>query len=335
MMANSVMTPEAFFEELKLDPVQRYAFVLGNGINYYLRNSVVSWKELLDNFIRVNKDSLEELSFASQSKDVTNTEIVNLIEVFADKELGAGNPAAAMRKKLMAFLKERLSFKAPGECALLDAAWGKHHILTTNFDESIEKYISRSIKRRLKGCEAKARNKEENVHSNNGDYPWNRFWGLKDCPKERSPLDHHNTIWHIHGKLDNKTSCSVLFSLTRYVNAIKRVELWKMASPEKWPGRNTWVNIFYNEPLIIAGLGLENQEVFLRTLLIERNRHWKKQKKDGKIKKEPKSFYLVRKTDDDKKATDGRAFLRALGFEVVEFESTEDLYNNNNWKVER
>ena len=119
MDTRDTLTPEEFFKELRLNPKQRYAFVLGHGINYYLRNNVTSWKELLDKFIKGN---LEELSFISQEKDIANTETANLIEFFADEEIKSGKPAAKMRDKLMCYLDERLNNDGPDQCALLDAA---------------------------------------------------------------------------------------------------------------------------------------------------------------------------------------------------------------------
>lgn len=316
-----VMCPEAFFEELKHKPQKRYAFVLGNGINYHLGNNAVSWNELLGNFIREHHN---EFASILNGKDIANTEVVNLLEFLIEGDSDDKKDSAEKRNELMDFLNEHLNFCERKKSAMLDRAWEKHHILTTNFDGNIEEYIASATGRRTKRCRAEAGNDAEKVNSN-GFYPWNRFWGWADCPKEKDPLDHHNTIWHIHGKTDTTSSLSVLFSLTRYVKAIKRVVEWKQPSEPNWPGRNTWVNIFYNAPLIIAGLGLTNQEVFLRTLLIERKRYWKK--KGG----EPQSYYLVRKSADGKEESDGRMFLRALGFKVVEFDNAEELYDSKNW----
>ena len=319
------MTSEEFFKEFKRKTERRYAFLLGNGINYYFKDDAVSWNGLLLKFFDANHGGFDLI----KDKDITSPEAANLLELLIDNNPADKGNAAATRRRLMDFLKESLNATGPRKCALLDAAWEKHHILTTNFDESIEKYIARSIKKRTRRCMAEARDEKEAVN-HNGYYPWHRFWGLDDCPKESSPLDHPHAIWHIHGKLDGRSSASVLFSLTRYVNAIKRIKQWGLPADKNWSGRNTWVNIFYNEPLIVAGLGLTNQEVFLRTLLIERKRYWKRQENNGK--EEPQSYYLVRK-DIGKAESDGRAFLRALGFRIVEFDNTEDLYNNAQWTM--
>ena len=315
------MTPEEFFEEIKRGARQRYAFVLGNGINYHLKNSAVSWNDLLEEFLE-RKPSVK-IDF-TRDKGVTSPEAANLLELMIDIDAGGKSRAAAVRKELMRFLKERLDSDAPKRCALLDAAWEKHHILTTNFDENIEKYIGKSNDMELVSHKTPASPAAKGKRGGNS-YLWNSFWGAANCPEVSDSGDLHNDIWHIHGKLDDRSSPTVLFSLTRYVNAIKQVEQWGLASEPNWPGRNTWVNIFYNLPLIVAGLGLTDQEVFLRTLLIERKRHWRK----SEGKKEPQSYYLVRK--DDKPESDGRLFLRALGFKVVEFDNSEDLYNNKNW----
>lgn len=323
IVEKDAMSPEAFFKEFKHTPQKRYAFVLGNGINYYLRNNAISWNELLKNFIQAH---FNELPSVLSGDGIASTEIVNLLEFLGKDDSDGKNGTAQTRKLMMNFLNKQLNSCECKKSTMLDSAWKEHHILTTNFDGNIEKYIAHSIGKRTKRCRAKAGNDAEEMNSN-GFYPWNRFWGLADCPKGKDPLNHHNTIWHIHGKTDAKSSLSVLFSLTRYVKAIKRFEEWKLPSEPNWPGRNTWVNIFCNSPLIIAGLGLTQQEIFLRTLLIERKRHWNRIKK-----KEPQSYYLVLKNIEPEK--DGRAFLRFLGFKIVEFDSPDALYNHKNWQTQ-
>ena len=52
--------------------------------------------------------------------------------------------------------------------------------------------------------------------------------------------------------------------------------LFSGKSPDNWLGKNTWVHIIFNSPLLIFGLALEENEVFLRWLLIERARYFKK-----------------------------------------------------------
>lgn len=44
----------------------------------------------------------------------------------------------------------------------------------------------------------------------------------------------------------------------------------------EWDGAASWLHIVFNSPLLIFGLGLEENEVFFRWLLIERARYFKK-----------------------------------------------------------
>ena len=43
-----------------------------------------------------------------------------------------------------------------------------------------------------------------------------------------------------------------------------------------WDGARTWVHLMFNKPLLIFGLGLTETEVFLRWLLIERARYFRR-----------------------------------------------------------
>lgn len=328
-MNNTIIAQETFFEELKYQDNKTYAFLLGNGINYFIGNNTLSWNDLLGDFISKNFDFFK---YKPNDGDISNTEVVNLIELLVDRKKDGHDPISWIRQNLMQRLDETLNFDCTKRCSMLDTAWGHHHILTTNFDENIEKYINNYYNVKLQYHDVKPTTGSKEITSHEW-YLWNRFCGEKDCPSYSHLFQHHHAIWHIHGKLNNKSSRTVLFSLIRYINAIKQVEKWGSASDSNWPGRNTWVNIFYNEPLIIAGLRLTNQEVFLRALLIERKRYWKKLVNEKKQDKEPQSYYLVRKHSDAEKETDGRMFLRALGFKIVEFENAEEMYDNQNWNI--
>jgi hypothetical protein len=43
-----------------------------------------------------------------------------------------------------------------------------------------------------------------------------------------------------------------------------------------WQGSGSWLHVVFNAPLLIFGLTLDQDEVFLRWLLIERARYFKK-----------------------------------------------------------
>ena len=75
----------------------------------------------------------------------------------------------------------------------------------------------------------------------------------------------------MHGSIDKWQS--IILSLTRYIGAIhKTSELLKTESPQSsdWIGATTWLKLFFTKPLIIVGLALDPQELFLRWLLLQR-----------------------------------------------------------------
>jgi len=90
-----------------------------------------------------------------------------------------------------------------------------------------------------------------------------------------------------------------------------------------WQGHNTWLHVVFNSPLLIFGLKLEENEVFLRWLLIERARYFKK------FPDRKKSAWYVRKSDDK---DDGKFFfLKGVGIELVTVDSYNQIYGQNVW----
>ena len=89
-----------------------------------------------------------------------------------------------------------------------------------------------------------------------------------------------------------------------------------------WRGFKTWLHIIFNKSLFIFGLGLEENEVFLRWLLIERIKYFK-QFPDRKHK----GWYISKKEDNAGK----KFFLERVGFEIIEVDDYSDIYENI-WK---
>ena len=85
-------------------------------------------------------------------------------------------------------------------------------------------------------------------------------------------------IWHINGM--SKYVHSVWLSLSHYMGSVyqarKMLYLNKPAlfarnkNGDLWTGQNTWLEAFFKNDLLIFGIGLYKEEVFLRWLLIER-----------------------------------------------------------------
>ena len=83
------------------------------------------------------------------------------------------------------------------------------------------------------------------------------------------------------------------------------------------------MHIVFNNPLLIFGLGLNENEVFLRWLLIERARYFRK----FPDRKKP-AWYVH--TDDLKNS--GKAFfLEGVGIQMIESNDYDEIYGPHTW----
>ena len=91
-----------------------------------------------------------------------------------------------------------------------------------------------------------------------------------------------------------------------------------------WSGCNTWLHIVFNKSLLILGLGLDENETFLRWLLIERCKYFRKYPE-----RKHKGWYVCKKSGDEHEIQTEkgkRFFLEKIGFEVIEVDSYDDIY---------
>jgi hypothetical protein len=90
----------------------------------------------------------------------------------------------------------------------------------------------------------------------------------------------------------------------------------------RWKGRTTWLHIIFNKSLFIFGLGLKQNETFLRWLLIERKKYFKRFPD-----REKKGWYIDTKLNI-KNDMGKRIFLKYAGFEIIDVESYNDIYRH-------
>ena len=122
---------------------------------------------------------------------------------------------------------------------------------------------------------------------------------------------------------------SIKLSLSDYINQTARArkfihsddKLMDFDNKNKpfWNGINTWLHIFFNTDLCILGLGLDVNETFLRWLMIERERYFRKfpeRRKEG--------WYLYSR--EDKMEEGKRLFLQSTGFNEIKLKSREEVY---------
>jgi hypothetical protein len=125
---------------------------------------------------------------------------------------------------------------------------------------------------------------------------------------------------------------SIRLGLSHYMGSVERARSWFQRSGTRlfgatditaWPGAGTWLQIFMHKPLLIFGLGLLENEVFLRWLLIERARYFLKFPMRGR-----QAWYVHTGPSLDP----GRdLFLRGVGVEPCLVPSFDDIYGATTW----
>lgn len=184
-------------------------------------------------------------------------------------------------------------------------------ILTTNFDT----YISDSVG-------ATQRILRQGQYKFTDFYPWNMYHSNKEL---NSPLEDF-AVWHINGVKSHPRS--IKLGLSDYMGCVERArrmiqgqnlnEYFDGKYQMNWKGYNTWLHIIFNKDLFIFGLKLEENEVFLRWLLIQRAKYCKM------YNKPLKGWYIGMKDKDIKKGK--RFFLEQLGIQVIEIDNYNMLY---------
>lgn len=179
-------------------------------------------------------------------------------------------------------------------------------ILTTNFDT----YMSSSLNLEKK----KMGSKFTDI------YPWNVYYSDIQLSTPVSGFG----IWHINGVIDYPRS--IRFALSDYMGCVERArnmihsknmnDFFDGKNQESWIGYHTWLHIVFNEPLFIFGLALDENEVFLRWLLIQRAKYSKM------YNRELKGWFV------DKGISEGKqVFLGTLGFTVINITDYDELYD--------
>lgn len=184
-------------------------------------------------------------------------------------------------------------------------------ILTTNFDT----YISDSLRLERYILSPKAGQYRFTYF-----YPWNVYYGNR---KLLNPLDGFG-IWHINGMTAYPKS--IRLGLSDYMGCVERArkmiqgdnlnEYFTGKNQSYWAGYNTWIHIVFNKPLFIFGLSLEENEVFLRWLLIQRAKYCRMYNKPFK------GWFVTGQEESQGK----QFFLKHLGFEVIKISDYNILY---------
>lgn len=282
------------------------ALVIGNGINRYgSAPTTNSWNELLitlaNRFLGTKNKKIPQ--------GIALTEFYDLL----DLKVSPRESGKSMQLKFCNLMQGWI----PHKHHIQIVSWAKRAkcpLLTTNFEKVLGDAGDCKLLRTRKG-------------GFTDFYPWETYYGIEEFDDPCAGFG----IWHINGMEHYKRS--IRLGLTHYMGSVERARSWFHKGNEKklfsgknegdWPGAGSWLHVVFNKPLLFFGLGLEENEVFLRWLLIERARYFQR------FPKRKKDAWYVH-TDE----TDGSGklfFLGGVGIEPVRVRSYDEIYGEKTW----
>jgi len=285
---------------------QRAALLIGNGVNRYGEQSARnSWDDLLLGLAARYMPSPTR----SIPQGVSTTEFYDLLEIATRTSTASG----ALQDEFCAPMRNW----APDSQHRAIVGWAKRHaapILTTNFDGLLTSAANATMKA-VPGL------------AFTDFYPWDRYFGLDQLARPDSGFG----IWHINGTATYKRS--IRLGLTHYMGSVERARGWLHRGNERrlfsgkniadWTGASTWLHIVFNRPLLILGLALDENEVFLRWLLIERAKYFKAFPE----RREAGWFAYV---SDEKPGK--LYFLESIGIKPIKLNSYDEIYASTVWR---
>lgn len=197
-------------------------------------------------------------------------------------------------------------------------------LLTTNFDDVLSKSIDAHLQKMQRPQKEKTRFSYY--------YPWNCYYGNKILESPTLGFG----IWHINGMISYYHS--IALGLCDYMgcvakarpmiqgNNISKDENFSGKNRSYWAGYNTWLHIIFNKSLFIFGLSLEENETFLRWLLIQRAKYFALYHTSDT---DHHGWYVVGPKDTLNEGK--RFFLESVGFKIINIEDYKTIYEDV-WK---
>lgn len=282
------------------------ALIIGNGIHRYAAaTDANSWDELLVTIAQECSPGLDAVP-----RGTALTEFYDVLELRSNHRIGD------LQKKFCDLLGDWDVF--PHHRKIMNWAV-RHHapVLTTNFDQVLSDAVKAEFRHR--------RNPRFTSY-----YPWECHFSLEPV----SDLCETFGVWHINGMLRYKRS--IRLGLSHYMGAVQRARAWLHRRGDAplfgakdrrdWAGANTWVHVVFNKPLLIFGLALEENEVFLRWLLIERAKYFKKFRE-----RFHPAWYVYKNDMSDDRQAGKLFFLESMGVTCIEVQTFGEIYDNAGW----
>lgn len=333
-----------------IDP-KNAVFLVGNGINlyrHYLEDAcdfcpqrtqdkkghatkkTLSWCDFLQNYCRKQKIGIDVPSVS----DLTFPEIVCLLDLQKSRS-ACGTAALDAKTDIDPTVRLRLANDLL-KINKQDAVHGQFlnysatkdiPILTTNIDRLLSMDLNEKRLALTGG----------HYFSATKNYKWNYCYTEQTLPADNQAkleLAQHFAVWHIHGRADYPDTVKI--GLDDYINCTSqakkllsspgkgRISLFD-AKTDDWVGRNTWLDLFFRREIIVIGLALDSQEVFLRWLFIQRAKYLQLKYPDPE--KRPKAWFIHTDADLNDKSPKG-IFFQACGMVLIREKRFCDIYKN-------
>ena len=285
------------------------AFLIGNGINLHYRNDSISWKDLL-------LELWDNYSFDTQTtipEGISFTEFYDALEI---QNVGSDNFSSNLQKEVQG----KMANWNPNQSQNLILNRIKElnaPVLTSNFDDLIPKSMGLEFKR-LDG------------YTLTDYYPWSCYYSDRDL---QYPTEGFG-IWYPNGMI--KYPRSIKLGLSQYMGNVERARKLIHKKPENihfegknqnfWDGYKTWLHILFNKSIFVFGLSLDETEVFMRWLLIERAKYFR-----NFPNRKHKGWFVIREGESPTIYEGKKFFLKSVGFEVIELGDYNKIYEDI-WK---
>lgn len=296
-------------DELRRAAGGRVAILVGNGIHMY-PNGGQNWHRLIENLASTNGFSSPERAYK-----LALPELYDLIELARPRSRGPMKAVEAFPLKAQ-FCKGMEEWRpSKHHKAIVD--WAKRHdspILTTNFDEVLA--YAAGVKLNSLFVPRGSRKRQTDY------YPWEKYFGDRSLG---GPCEGFG-IWHVNGLITHLRS--IRLGLDDYMGCVERSRPWISAASDfgEWAGRDTWLDVLFRMPVVIFGLGLEGQEVWLRWLLIQRAARYKKQQKAP-----PSAWYVHPVSENTAADRDKHFFLECVGIKPIPVADYGAIYSPEHW----
>ncbi len=290
---------------------QNLALIIGNGVNRYNNsNQGLSWNDLLT---RLNNE--QSKTNKNIPKELSLIEFYDLLELAEDSN-------SIRRETLQKRFANLIGEWKPSEQHRKIVKWSLSKnipILTTNFDNTF-------------GEAAECREaKKVTKDGFTAFYPWSSYYSPKTVTDPSAKF----AIWYINGM--QKYHQSIRLGLGHYMGSVSRARDWIQKDNEdnlfngknqqNWRGYQSWLHCIFNNDLLIFGLELDAQEVFLRWLFIERAKYFKRFSERKK-----KAWYV--ETENPKKKDHWEAkkfFLEGVGITPIVTQTYDEVYASSQW----